>query len=516
MKRLILALLIFCCTCGSVDAAIRVSNPNGTHVEVASLAAAAALSWGGDKTVIVDSAVSLSGNLTWPSDRLLDIRPGGIITTTGYTLTFTTPPRAGLYQIFAGTGTVLFSSGSSVDVYPQWWGAIAGDTSFDQTAAFNKAINSVPAGYPVHVVVPPGDYRVNLVLSHRGLVMDFPADTIGRNNVRYSQLRPWSISSPVVTLGDDTALSTMTLRGLSINSETANGSGSHAAIGLKVTGGAYEVRLDDFNVSGAFTDHFVDMNAGATVQTSKIFFNGFNLVEGAGSDPTSTINMYDATGGSYLTAIYINNFTINGVNTTHPILVLDSAALTLTTGYFDLFGTNGIMMEDTARMPKLIMVNTAIDLVSAGVALTNNTTNTLNDIISSVNSTFSSNATIDDKGTSVTIGDANLIANAQLQYPIVSGAIYFALSGTYPAAPEQRIFKSGNSLYLANDYASALQQIKMANDGAVEITGTGAAAGTIRQREIAAADALVGTIFVDSADHKLKFKDSGGTVNLLY
>ena len=51
------------------------------------------------------------------------------------------PFNAGLYQVFSGTGSVVFGSGSVKEVYPEYWGA-KGDDSTDDITAIQSACDS--------------------------------------------------------------------------------------------------------------------------------------------------------------------------------------------------------------------------------------------------------------------------------------------------------------------------------------------------------------------------------------
>jgi hypothetical protein len=68
---------------------------------------------------------------------------GGYNISGGITLTINGAFSAPLTQIFFGAGTVVFSPGSVDDVYPQWFGAV-GDAITNDSAAIQKAINSLP------------------------------------------------------------------------------------------------------------------------------------------------------------------------------------------------------------------------------------------------------------------------------------------------------------------------------------------------------------------------------------
>lgn len=102
---------------------------------------------------------------------------GSFTIATGKTLTINGPFEAGLYQVFAGAGSVKFGPGAITDIYPQWWGAEGNYNSSthagtDCTAAFKAAIacaeafgdpddplNNFPDQYFGGVIrIPPGVY----------------------------------------------------------------------------------------------------------------------------------------------------------------------------------------------------------------------------------------------------------------------------------------------------------------------------------------------------------------------
>lgn len=110
---------------------------------------ASAVSAMGDRVteLIIDKADSLLADVTIPANIHCVFVAGGIITTTGWTLTFSAEPEIGRTQAFAGTGTIV-----GLDyAYPEWWGAvgdadIATYTGTDDTAAIEAAINSLANG----------------------------------------------------------------------------------------------------------------------------------------------------------------------------------------------------------------------------------------------------------------------------------------------------------------------------------------------------------------------------------
>jgi len=76
----------------------------------------------------------------------LFIRKGVILTVLpGKTLTINGSFKAGLYQVFGGTGIISFGTGSVSRAYPQWWGGIAdhfNGAGTDNSSAINAALAS--------------------------------------------------------------------------------------------------------------------------------------------------------------------------------------------------------------------------------------------------------------------------------------------------------------------------------------------------------------------------------------
>jgi hypothetical protein len=80
----------------------------------------------------------------------------------GEVLTISSSFEAGDYQVFSGSGTVVFTYGSVLN--GRWWGAI-GDDSTDNTAALQAWINAVEAGNGRSGYLPKGTYQ------HTGLAI---------------------------------------------------------------------------------------------------------------------------------------------------------------------------------------------------------------------------------------------------------------------------------------------------------------------------------------------------------
>lgn len=96
-----------------------------------------------EKTLIVDSTQIISEDTIIPVTLSLQIRRGGSLTiSTGKTLTINSSFEAGLYQIFdcIGTGKIVFGMGSVNMILPEWFGALADDTT-DSTIGIQTAID---------------------------------------------------------------------------------------------------------------------------------------------------------------------------------------------------------------------------------------------------------------------------------------------------------------------------------------------------------------------------------------
>lgn len=99
------------------------------------------------------------------------LRGGELNISSGKTVTINGPIDAGLHQIFAGNGDVLFGSGCFREVYPQWWGAEANGIA-DDTDELQACFDSIAEGQKI--VIPPGTYDFNdtLTLNKNHTILD--------------------------------------------------------------------------------------------------------------------------------------------------------------------------------------------------------------------------------------------------------------------------------------------------------------------------------------------------------
>jgi hypothetical protein len=117
-----------------------------------------------EETLIIHNQQNVIANKTVPSNITLKFQQGGSLNiSSGKTVTINGHVEAGLYQIFSGSGTVVFGSGSVKEVYPQWWGA-KGDDVADDKAALDAAILA-----HLHVELQAVTYRYSGKMSGLGV-----------------------------------------------------------------------------------------------------------------------------------------------------------------------------------------------------------------------------------------------------------------------------------------------------------------------------------------------------------
>jgi len=98
-------------------------------------------------TLVIDEAVTLTGNATVPSTLHLFFLRDGKVTLGNYNLTINGQLTAPLAQIFDenGTGKVTIAAGGVPYIYPQWWGAV-GDGSTDDVTEIQSALTAARLG----------------------------------------------------------------------------------------------------------------------------------------------------------------------------------------------------------------------------------------------------------------------------------------------------------------------------------------------------------------------------------
>lgn len=93
--------------------------------------------------ILIPNQQDITDDLTIPANITLRFIQGGTLNiSAGKTVTINGYVDAGLYQIFEGTGLVSFGSGSTTEIYPEWWGI---DGTADEVQ-INQSIDSLSFG----------------------------------------------------------------------------------------------------------------------------------------------------------------------------------------------------------------------------------------------------------------------------------------------------------------------------------------------------------------------------------
>lgn len=126
----------------------------------------AAISAAGKKESIlrISKQLPIKSNLSVPEHIHLQFHEGGILTINPWvSVTIKGTLQAGLFQIFAGSGSVDITSDALSKVYPQWWGA-KGDGVTNDTQAVQQSINTIARAKKGNVVFVKGTYLVDTIV----------------------------------------------------------------------------------------------------------------------------------------------------------------------------------------------------------------------------------------------------------------------------------------------------------------------------------------------------------------
>jgi parallel beta-helix repeat protein len=93
--------------------------------------------------LVIDRDEAVDANTTIPATVTVEARQGCIVTVaSGMTLTINGPFEAGLYKVFAGSGTVAFGSAAVEYARPEWWTTNTTPGTTDMTSAITAALAS--------------------------------------------------------------------------------------------------------------------------------------------------------------------------------------------------------------------------------------------------------------------------------------------------------------------------------------------------------------------------------------
>lgn len=170
-------------------------------------------------TLVINTAATVSTNTVIPSTLSIVVESPGIFNFTGgSSLTINGSFRAGIYQVFSGSGFPIFGSSSVTEVYPQWWGGVP-DTAADMSSYINVAINTGKKVY-----ISPGTWYCNLLIR----------DMVGVHiygNYMNTILKAFAPATPIITI-DSLAVQTI---GTKIHDLRIHGGDASTAIYMAAT-----------------------------------------------------------------------------------------------------------------------------------------------------------------------------------------------------------------------------------------------------------------------------------------
>ena len=236
------------------------------------LAVALAAIGGTSQTLTVNTEITLAANTTIPTNVSLLMEKGGSITTTGYTLTVNGAFIAGLFQVFNGTGSVIFGAGAIDFVRPEWWKSNDFPGTTAMQTGFQAAIDCLVAS---------------------------SMSTIKLASSRY-------YLSNYVEIAADGSIIRITGEGVASYGMVNNGATVIGANGLStlflISNALVSLEVDHVNFNGTSTSTGVGSALKFTTQTS----------------PSRPINIHNCTFQKFAKAIYVINvtgITYSGVST---------------------------------------------------------------------------------------------------------------------------------------------------------------------------------------------------------
>lgn len=105
------------------------------------------------KVLVPSGTYKITGSLTFTGE--VEALSGAVLNiASGKTVAFNGGFKAGVYQVFSGSGTVTFNANTQLFGYPEWWGAVVNGP--DCLSALQSAVNALPV-----VILQRADYFVS-------------------------------------------------------------------------------------------------------------------------------------------------------------------------------------------------------------------------------------------------------------------------------------------------------------------------------------------------------------------
>lgn len=275
--------------------------------------------------IIITAPVTTDG-FTIPSDVPLVIENGGKISVNaGKTLIINGPFQAGLQQVFAGNGKVIFGTASVSEVSPEWWSTNTIPGTTDMGPALNAAANSIAArGGVIKLQCNTylGSTSANLENASYRSVMFLGSNTTLKGCGLNSSIIKLSANSPAqasiiqnINIGSSNKNITVVDIGLDGNASKQNGERNLGASFLRVNG-LYLTRLEVKNVRGTTNSGPGEGFHFEVGLCSDVFHTDCSVVGDSGST-SSGFSADSSTNVSYVNCVargmtVANGFTHNG------------------------------------------------------------------------------------------------------------------------------------------------------------------------------------------------------------
>jgi hypothetical protein len=247
-----------------------------TPGEFGGLSAAVTAIGSAQKTLLVADTITLTANVTIPSNIALMVVPGGYFTG-AFTLTVNGAFIAGQYKLFDSTIT-LAGQPRLTEIFPEWWGA-AGDGVANDAPEIQACMNFVSANYALGDGESPQIYLSRNYKCDTTLTIPDRVDLVGKSHAAGNLSRNTArlgftslgANTKAIVLGRD-----ITLRGLVISGPGEDSAGTYG-----LYGGLIYQENHGFNcrISGVTLEDF---------ETGIIFSGWLNIIEQSNVDDCKT------------------------------------------------------------------------------------------------------------------------------------------------------------------------------------------------------------------------------------
>lgn len=211
------------------------------------------------------------------------------------------------------------------------YGALPNNTTFDQTPNFHNAIADVVTKGGGTIYVPAGTYAGNILLDVNGVNFQFESWQAQSSGTTHNHLVPWDVNKPAFQIGNNTKL----LNGFYINNLCLHGIGPNGTghVGMLMPGGVNRGHFVNLSVR-RFSDMQMSLTSVGAFCTEYVYFDGLNLEGNSVTAGSAVLNMHygGEVSGSWVTAVYINNFSILSMDG-EPCIVTEGVQACFTNGW---------------------------------------------------------------------------------------------------------------------------------------------------------------------------------------